>query len=118
MKWVLSCFADICDWVPRKDLLYKRYRENNKFFEFRGRSNKAGIFVEIVVFFGGARRGCVMVPASSNRAGWCLFSKELNSFLASSNTIGVEGRNFGGASGGGQMDGGGHDGKKLFKIGN
>ena len=118
MKWVLSCFANICDWVPRKDLLYKRYGENNKFFEFRGRSNKAGIFVEIVVFFGGARRGCVMVPASSNRAGWCLFSKELNSFLAGSNTIGVEGRNSGGAGGGGQMDGGGHDGKKLFKIGN
>ena len=103
MKWVLSCFANICDWVPRKDLLYKRYRENNKFFEFRGRSNKAGIFVEIVVFFGGARRGYVMVPASSNRAGWYLFSKELNSFLAGSNTIGVEGRNSGGASGGGQM---------------
>ena len=59
-----------------------------------------------------------MVPASSNRAGWCLFSKELNSFLASSNTIRVEGRNSGGASGGGKMDGGGHDGKKLFKIGN
>ena len=54
MKWVLSCFANICDWVPRKDLLYKRYGENNKFFEFRGRSNKAGIFMEIVVFFGGA----------------------------------------------------------------
>ena len=55
------------------------------------------------MFFGGARRGYVMVPASSNRAGWYLFSKELNSFLAGSNTIGVEGRNSGGASGGGQM---------------
>ena len=118
MKWVLSCFADIRDWVPRKDLLYKQYRENNKFFDFRGRSNKAGIFVDIAVFFGGAQRGSVMVPASSNRAGWCLFSKELDSFLAGSNTVGVEGRNFGGAAGGGQLYGGSHDGKKLFKTGN
>uniref|UniRef100_A0A7N2KSK3 Uncharacterized protein n=1 Tax=Quercus lobata TaxID=97700 RepID=A0A7N2KSK3_QUELO len=35
MKWVLSCFVDIRDWVPGKDLLYKHFRENNKFFEFR-----------------------------------------------------------------------------------
>ena len=118
MKWVLSCFTDIRDWVPGKDLLYKQYRENNKFFEFRGRSNKAGIFLDIAVFFGGARRGCVMVPGSSNQAGWCLFANELDSFLAGSNTVGVEGRNSGGAAGGGQLDGGGHDGKKLFKIGN
>ena len=118
MKWVLSCFTDIRDWVPGKDLLYKQYRENNKFFEFRGRSNKAGIFVDITVFFGGARHGCVMVPGSSNQAGWCLFANELDSFLAGSNTVGVEGRNSGGAVGGGQLDGGGHDGKKLFKIGN
>ena len=118
MKWVLSCFADIRDWVPGKDLLYKHYRENNKFFEFRGRSNKAGIFVDIAMFFGGAQRGSVMVPASSNRTGWCLFSKELDSFLAGSNTVGVEGRNSGGAAGGGQLYGGSHDGKKLFKTGN
>ena len=118
MKWVLSCFTDIRDWVPGKDLLYKQYRENNKFFEFWGRSNKAGIFVDIVVFFGGARLGSVMVPASSNRAGWCLFSKELDSFLAGSNTVGVEGRNSGGAAGGGQLYGGSHDGKKFFKTGN
>ena len=54
MKWIISCFADIQDWVPGKDVLCKRYRENKKFFIFRGRSNKAGIFVDIVVFFGGA----------------------------------------------------------------
>ena len=47
-----------------------------------------------------------------------MFANELDSFLAGSNTIGVEGRNSGGAAGGGQLDGGGHDGKKLFKIGN
>ncbi|KAF3952544.1 hypothetical protein CMV_021914 [Castanea mollissima] len=51
LEWILSCFADICDWVPGKDYLCKRHRENNKFFEFRGRSNKAGIFVEIAVYY-------------------------------------------------------------------
>ena len=69
LEWILSCFADIRDWVPGKDYLCKRYRENNKFFEFRGRSNKASIFVEIAVFYGGAQRGWVMVPTSSNRSG-------------------------------------------------
>nr|POE54687.1 hypothetical protein CFP56_25047 [Quercus suber] len=118
MKWVLSCFADIRDWVPGKDLFYKHFRENNKFFEFQGRSNKAGIFVDIAVFFGGARRGCVMVPVSSNRARWNLFSRALDSFLAGSNTVGVEGRISSGAAGGGQKDGGGLDGKKLFNTGN
>ena len=117
LKWILSCFADIRDWVPGKELFYKRYRDNNKFCEFRGRSNKAGIFVDIAVFFGGTRRGCVMVPASSNRAGWCLFSKELDSFLSGSNTTQVEGRNSVGDDGGGPSAGGGHDGKKLIKTG-
>ena len=28
MKWILSCFADIRDWVPGKDFLCKQYREN------------------------------------------------------------------------------------------
>ena len=118
MLWILSCFTDIHDWVPGKELLYKRYRENNKFYEFQGRSNKAGIFADIAVFFGGARRGCVMVPASSNRAGWCLFSKELDSFLSGSNSVGGEGRTSSGVAGGGQMDGSGHDGKNFFKNGN
>ena len=54
MKWILSCLADICDWVPGKDFLYKRYRKNNNFFKFPGRSNKVGIFADIAVFFGGA----------------------------------------------------------------
>ena len=66
MEWILSCFADICDWVPGIDVMCKWYRENNKLFEFRGRSNKVEIFVEIAVYYGGARHGCVMVPASSN----------------------------------------------------
>ena len=118
LKWILSCFADIRDWVPGKDLLYKRYRENNKLFEFWGRSNKAGIFADIAMFYGGARRGCVVVPASSNRSGWCLFTKELDSFLSGSTTVWVGGRTSKVAIGGGPTDGGGHNGKKIFKTSN
>ena len=59
-----------------------------------------------------------MVPASSNRFGWCLFSKELDSFLSGSNTARVEGRNSVGAADGGSSVGGGHDGKKRIKTGN
>ena len=51
LEWILSCFADICDWVLGKEFLCKRYRVHNKFFEFRGRSNKADIFVEIAVYY-------------------------------------------------------------------
>ena len=118
MEWILSCFADIRDWVPGKDYLCKRYRENNKFFEFRGRSNKAGIFVEIVVFYSGAQRGWVMVPVSSNRSGWCLFTKELDKFLSSSNSVWVEGKTSAEDVGAGLMDGGGLNGEKSFKIRN
>ena len=118
LEWVLSCFADIRDWVPGKDYVCKHFRTHNKFFEFRGRSNKAGIFVEIAVYFGGARRGGIMVPASSNRSGWCLFTKELESFLSSSNSVCVEGKSVDVAVGGGSSVGGGQDGKKSLNIGN
>ena len=46
-----------------------------------------------------------------------MFSKELDSFLSGSNTVGVEGRTSDVTVGGGQMDGGGHDRKKFFKTG-
>ncbi|KAF3947876.1 hypothetical protein CMV_026057 [Castanea mollissima] len=120
LEWILSCFADIRDWVPGKEYLYKRYRENNKFFEFSGRSNKAGIFVEIAVYYGGARRGWIMVPASSNRSGWSLFSKELDSFLSGSKTGWMKGRisdeDAGAGAGPALTAGGGHFGKKSPKI--
>nr|XP_023927128.1 uncharacterized protein LOC112038539 [Quercus suber] len=118
LEWILACFADIRDWVPGKDFLCKRFRANNKFFEFRGRSNKAGIFVEIAVYFGGARRGWVLVPASSNRSGWRLFSKELDSFLSGSNSARVVGRSPDLADGGGPSDGGGQYGKQPVNIRN
>ena len=80
MEWILTCLADIRDWVPGHVVLYKRFKENGKLIEFCGRSNRAGLFVVIVVYFGGTKRGCIMIPASSNRAGWSLFQKELRNF--------------------------------------
>ena len=73
IKWILTCLADIRDWVPSQAVLYKKLRENGKLLEFCGRSNRAGLFVVIAVYFGGSRRGYIMIPASSNRAGWSLF---------------------------------------------
>ena len=52
----------------------------------------------------------------SNRAGWCLFSKELDSFLVGSYTVGVEGRIYGGVAGGGQMDGVDMMGRNFSKL--
>nr|POF10700.1 hypothetical protein CFP56_46135 [Quercus suber]POF10701.1 hypothetical protein CFP56_46136 [Quercus suber] len=42
----------------------------------------AVLFVVIVVFNGGVRRDCVMIPVSSNCAGSYLFQKELGNFLS------------------------------------
>ena len=80
MEWILSCLEDIRDWVPSHVLLCKRFRENGKLLEFCERSNKAGLFVAIAVYFGGSRRGCIMKPASSNRAGGLCFRKSLGIF--------------------------------------
>nr|POE75268.1 hypothetical protein CFP56_14303 [Quercus suber] len=118
LEWILSCFANIRDWVLGKDYLCKRYRENNKFFKFRGRSNKVGLFVDIVLYYGGACRGCVIIPASSNSSGWCLFTKELDRFLSGENTVLVEGMTSDGVVGGGLTAGGGQNGKKMINYGN
>ena len=115
LVWILSCFADIRDWVLGTDVLCKWYRENNKLFEFQGRSNKAGIFVEIAVYFGGACRGCVIVPTSSNQSGWCLFSKELERFLSGPNMAWVK-RTSDEDAGGGLTEVGGHRGNNSFKY--
>ena len=66
-----------------------------------GRTSEVAIFADIAMFYGGARRGCVVVLASSNRSGWCLFTKELDSFLSGSNTAWVDGRTSVGAAAGG-----------------
>ena len=107
LEWIHSYFADIRDWVLGKDLLRKRYRENNKVFEFCGRSNKASLFADIAVYYGGTHHGCVMILASLNRSGWCVFQKELDNFLSSENTISVVERTSDGIVGGGSMASGG-----------
>ena len=54
-----TCLEDIRDWVPGHALLCKRFRDNGKLLEFCGRSNNAGLFVVIAIYFGGSRRGCI-----------------------------------------------------------
>ena len=55
IEWLLTCLEDIRHWVPSHVLLCKRFRENGKLLEFCGRSNKAGLFVVIAIYFGGSR---------------------------------------------------------------
>ena len=81
LEWILSYFADIRDWVRGNVSICKRFLENNKLLEFCGRSYRASVFVVIAEYCGGARRGCVMIPASSNHAGWSLFQRELRNFF-------------------------------------
>ena len=99
MEWILSCLANIRDWVPGLAVLCKRFRENGKLF--CGRSNKVGLFVVIEVYFGGSRRGCIMIPARSNHVGWSLFQRELRFFFSGAKPVTmaeVSSKNGGGGS--------------------
>ena len=100
------------------DVLYKRFRENGKFIEFCGRLNKVGFFVVIAVDFGGTRRGCIMILASSNCAGWCLFQKELRNFFSGAKLVSMAKVSFNNGGGGGQSTGGGWSGKIMSIYGN
>ena len=79
--------------------------------EFCGRSNKAGVLVVIAEYYGRARRGCVMIPVSSNRLGWSLFFTDAKPISMAE----VSSKN--GGSGGGQPAGGDWSGKLFFAYG-
>ena len=112
MEWILSCFADIHDWVPGKVSICKRFRDNNKLLEFCGRSNKVGVFVVIAEYFGRARQRGVMIPANSNRAGWSLFQREMRDFFTGAKPVSMaEASSKNGGGGGGQSGGGDRSGK-------
>lgn len=51
---------------------------------------KLVFFVVSAVYFGGARgarRCCIMIPTSSNCAGWPLFQRELRNFFTSEKPV-------------------------------
>nr|POE62223.1 hypothetical protein CFP56_39549 [Quercus suber] len=102
MEWILICLADIRDWVPGRAALYKRLRDNGKLIEFCRSSNKTGLFVVIAVYFRGSRRGCIMIPASSNRASWSMFQRELRNFFTGEKPVSMaeESSKNGGGGGG------------------
>ena len=117
MEWILSCFVDIRDWVSGKVSFCKRFRENNKLLEFCGRSNKA-VFVVLAEYYGGACQGCVMIPASSNRADWSLFQREMRNFFIGAKLVSmaeVSSKNGGGR--GGQSASGDRSGNLLSAYG-
>ena len=114
LEWILACFADIRDWVPGKVPMCKRFQDNNKLLEFCGRSNKAGVFMVIAEYFGGAHRGCVMILASSNRAGLSLFQREMRDFFTGAKPVSmVEASSKNGGDGGGHSPGSDRSGKNF-----
>ena len=72
----------------------------------------------IAVYFGGARRGCVMMLASSTRDGWSLIQKELRNFLSSAKTSSSVGASSDNGGRVGQTAGGGWNGNNLPIDGN
>ena len=68
----------------------------------------------IAEYYGGARRGCVMIPASSNRAGWSLFQREMRNFFTGAKPVSMaEASSKNGGDGGGQSAGGDWSGNLL-----
>ena len=59
-----------------------------------------------------------MIPASSNRAGWTLFQKELRNFCYGAKLVSLDKVSFNNGGGGGQLAGGGRSGKSLPVYGN
>ena len=43
----------------------------------------------IAEYFGGARQGYVMIPASSNHVGWSLFQREMRNFFTGAKPISI-----------------------------
>ena len=76
------------------------------------------LFVDIAMYYGGARCGCVMIPANSNRSGWCLYQKELDKFILGEKIVFLEGMTSDSAVGGSPMAGDGQNGKKIINYGN
>nr|POE81734.1 hypothetical protein CFP56_19934 [Quercus suber] len=120
MEWILICLADIRDWVLGRAAPCKRLRDNGKLIEFCWSSNKVGLFVVIAVYFGGSRRGCITILASSNRAGWSMFQRELRNFFTGEKLVFMaeESSKNGGGGGGGQSTSGDRSGKLLCVFGN
>ena len=68
--------------------------------------------------YGGARHGCVMIPASSNRAGWSLFQREMRNFFTSAKPVAMaEASSKNGGGGGGQYASGDRSGNLLSAYG-
>ena len=104
--------------MPGRAVLCKRFRENRKLIKFCGRSNRAGLFVVIAEYFGGSRRGCTMIPASSNRACWSSFQRERRNFFSGAKPISMVEESFIKGGGGGQSTSGGLSGNILSIFGN
>ena len=58
-----------------------------------------------------------MIPASSNRAGWSLFQKELRNFCSGAEPLSLAKGSFNNGDGGGKLAGGGRSGKFLSYYG-
>ena len=72
----------------------------------------------IAEYFGGARQGCVMIPASSNRVGWSLFQREMRDFFTGVKPVSMaEASSKNGGGGVGQSAGGDQSGKILSTVG-
>ena len=86
--------------------------------EFCGRSNRAGLFVVIAEYFERSRRGCIIIPVSSNRACWSLFQREIRNFFFGAKPISMAKESFLKGGGGGQSTSGGLSGNILSIFGN
>ena len=74
LDWIIACLAELCRWDFSKQHLFKQFHKNYKILEITSRSNKGGIFAEILSitmeifeYHNGAKGGCVCVPEVDNK---------------------------------------------------
>jgi hypothetical protein len=79
-SWLIDTVEAACQV---KEDIAKSFREGDKALMVHGDTNKAGRFLEVVVFAEGGRKGAIWLPEGRNGRGWRRFAGELRHMLAS-----------------------------------
>jgi hypothetical protein len=79
-----SWLADMVEEASQSQVkgdIAKSYREGDKALMVHGGVNKAGSFLEVVVFVEGGHKGIIWLPEGRGGRGWCRFANELRRML-------------------------------------
>jgi hypothetical protein len=79
-SWLVDTVEEASQSQAKVDIA-KSYREGDKALMVHGGVNKAGSFLEVVVFTEGGRKGIILLLEGRGGRGWCRFVNELQRML-------------------------------------